>query len=105
VLYAPHGEEWWQWDIYYKAGKTRAPITYARPTGEEPNQGELYEEGMRRRAKLVKARAKETVMHSACTLIEMPRCRDFEVSGRRSHGGADARRKQREETTTGHKGN
>jgi hypothetical protein len=29
----------------------------------------------------------------------------FEVSGRRSHGGAEARRKQREEATTGHKGN
>jgi hypothetical protein len=25
--------------------------------------------------------------------------------GRRSHGGAEARRKQREESTTGHKGN
>jgi hypothetical protein len=31
------------------------------------------------------------------------RFRDFEISGRRSHGGAKARRKQREETTTGHK--
>jgi hypothetical protein len=33
------------------------------------------------------------------------RFRDFEISGGRSHGGAEARRKQREETTTGHKGN
>jgi hypothetical protein len=31
--------------------------------------------------------------------------RDYEISGRRSHGGAEARHKQREEATTGHKGN
>jgi hypothetical protein len=36
---------------------------------------------------------------------EISRFRDFEISGGRSHGGAEARRKQREETTTRHKGN
>jgi hypothetical protein len=38
-------------------------------------------------------------------LTDFERLRDFEISGRRSHGGAEARRKQREEPTTGHKGN
>jgi hypothetical protein len=33
------------------------------------------------------------------------RFRDFEISGRRSHGGAEDRRKQREESATRHKGN
>jgi hypothetical protein len=33
------------------------------------------------------------------------RFRYFDISGRRSHGGAETRRKQREETTTRHKGN
>jgi hypothetical protein len=33
------------------------------------------------------------------------RLRDFEISGRRSHGGAETIRKQREEATARHKGN
>jgi hypothetical protein len=36
--------------------------------------------------------------------LEISRFRDFEISGRCSHGGAEARREQREVTTTRHKG-
>jgi hypothetical protein len=52
--FAPHGEEWWQWDKDFKEGRTKAPIIYARSTGNDTNQAELYEEGKRRRAQLVR---------------------------------------------------
>ena len=51
---APHGEEWWQWDKDFKEGKTKAPLIYARSTGNDANHEALYQEGKRRRAQLVK---------------------------------------------------
>jgi hypothetical protein len=41
--------------------------------------------------------------HTVDTAVPDSRFRDFEISGGRSHGGAENRRKQREETTTRHK--
>ena len=32
--FAPHGEEWWQWNKDFKEGKTKAPLIYARSTAE-----------------------------------------------------------------------
>jgi hypothetical protein len=39
--FAPHGEEWWQRDKDFKEGRTKAPIIYARSTGNDTNQAEL----------------------------------------------------------------
>jgi hypothetical protein len=52
--FAPHGEEWWQWNKDFKEGKTKAPLIYARSTGNDANHDALYQEGKRRRAQLVR---------------------------------------------------
>ena len=46
--------EWWQWNKDFKEGKNKAPLIYARSTGNNANQEELYVEGKRRRAQLVR---------------------------------------------------
>jgi hypothetical protein len=44
----------WQWGKDFKEGRTKAPIIYARSTGNDTNQAELHEEGKRRRAQLAR---------------------------------------------------
>ena len=53
--FAPHGEEWWQWNKEFREGKTKAPLIYARSTGNDTDQEEIYQEGKRRRAQLVRS--------------------------------------------------